>query len=196
MPSLQSYYQYTPQAHITHTPHRLLLHSNKPLRRQHESRKYVAYFVTRWQDYVEATKIEGKDLVIQLLECCDEQFRKDLTRNAGGSLTNETADEVLAAIKKLAVRVENTMVARVQLHNMRQDNDETIRSFGARVRGQAGVFKYQIKCQNCDTEVSYTEQIIRDVITRGFADSEIQLDLTGRQKSRHVIRGRSQICGS
>ena len=71
------------------------------------------------------------------------------------------------------------MVARVQLHNMRQDNNETIRSFGARVRGQAGVCKYQIKCQNCDTEVSYTEQIIRDVITRGLADSEIQLDLLG-----------------
>ena len=86
---------------------------------------------------------------------------------------------MLAAIKKLAVRVENTMVARVQLHNMRQDNDETICSFGARVRGQAGVCKYQIKCQNCDTEVSYTEQIIRDVITRGLADSEIQLDLLG-----------------
>lgn len=77
-----------------------------------------AYFLTRWQDYVEATKIQGKDLIIQLLECCDEQLRKDLTRNAGGSLTNNTADEVLAAIKKLAVREENTMVARVQLHNM------------------------------------------------------------------------------
>ena len=47
-----------------------------------------AYFTTRWQDYVEATKIEGKDMIIQLLECCDEQLRKDLTRNAGGSLTN------------------------------------------------------------------------------------------------------------
>ena len=58
-----------------------------------------AYFVTRWQDYVEATKIEGKDMIIQLLECCDEQLRKDLTRNAGGSLTNNTADELLAAIK-------------------------------------------------------------------------------------------------
>jgi hypothetical protein len=57
-----------------------------------------AYFTT--QDYVEATKIEGKDMIIQLLECCDEQLRKDLTRNAGGSLTNNTADEVLAAMHK------------------------------------------------------------------------------------------------
>ena len=43
-----------------------------------------SYFLTRWQDYVDATKITGKDKVVQLLECCDEQLRKDLTRNTGG----------------------------------------------------------------------------------------------------------------
>ncbi|CAG2231646.1 unnamed protein product [Mytilus edulis] len=77
-----------------------------------------AYFESRWSDYVEATKIAGRDKVVQLLECCDEQLRKDLTRSAGGSLTNKPVQEVLAAIKKLAVREENTMVARVTLHNM------------------------------------------------------------------------------
>ena len=66
-----------------------------------------SYFITRWQDYAEATRVEGKDKVIQLLECCDEQLRKDLTRNAGGSLTNKPVEEVLQAIKKLAVREEN-----------------------------------------------------------------------------------------
>ena len=43
-----------------------------------------SYFLTRWQDYVDATKITGKYKVVQLLECCDEQLRKDLTRNTGG----------------------------------------------------------------------------------------------------------------
>ena len=94
-----------------------------------------SFFLTRWQDYVEATKVTSKDRVVQLLECCDEQLCKDLTRNTGGSLTNKTVVEVMAAIKKLAVREENTMIARVQLHNMKQDRDETIRSFGARLRG-------------------------------------------------------------
>ena len=48
--------------------------------------------------------------MIQLLECCDENLRKDITRNAGGSLANKTMDQVLEAIKKLAVREENAMV--------------------------------------------------------------------------------------
>jgi len=49
---------------------------------------------TRWDDYKEATKITSKDLVIQLLECCEKDLRKDLTRAAGGSLTNKPEDEV------------------------------------------------------------------------------------------------------
>ena len=150
-----------------------------------------SYFMTRWTDYAEATKVQGKDKVIQLLECCEEQLRKDLTRTAGGSLTNKTAEEVLEAIKKLAVREENAMVARVQLHNMRQDRDETIRSFCARLRSQAGVCKFLVKCPDCDKDVNFTENVLRDVITRGLVDDKIQLDLLG-EKHQDMS---STICG-
>ena len=138
-----------------------------------------SYFKSRWGDYVKATRVSGADKVVQLLECCDEQLRKDLTRTAGGTLTNKTEEEVLTAMKSLAVREENVMVARVTLHNMRQDRDEPIRSFGARLRGQAGVCKFVTKCTNCDSELNYTEAILRDVLCRGLDDPEIQLDLLG-----------------
>ena len=36
------------------------------------------YFIFRWTDYVEATKLSSKDQTVQLLECCDEQLSKDL----------------------------------------------------------------------------------------------------------------------
>ena len=77
----------------------------------------------------------------------------------------------------VAMREENCMVARVHLHNMRQDWDETIRSFGARLKGQAGVCKFTIKCSRWQATVDYTDEILRDVLTRGVADPEIQLDL-------------------
>ena len=41
------------------------------------------YFLLRWNDYVEATKVTGKDEVLQLLECCDEELRRDVTCMAG-----------------------------------------------------------------------------------------------------------------
>ena len=85
----------------------------------------------------------------------------------------------MEAIKKLTVREENTMVVRVQFQNMLQDRDETIRSFGARLHGQAGVFKFLVTCPACNTAVNYTENVSQDILTRCLADSEIQLDLLG-----------------
>lgn len=137
------------------------------------------YFQSRWGDYVRATRLVGQDRVIQLLECCDEQLRRDLTRNAGGTLVEKSEEDVLAAMKMLAVREENPMVARVSLHNMRQDRGEPIRAFGARLRGQAGVCKFTKACATCGAAVSYSEESVVDVLYRGLADSEIQMDLLG-----------------
>ena len=80
--------------------------------------------------------------MIQLLVCCDDQMRRNLTRNAGGTLTGKTENKVLAAKKILAVKEENVMVAKVTLHNMKQDRGEPICTYGVRLRGQAG------KCNN------------------------------------------------
>jgi hypothetical protein len=137
------------------------------------------YFTTRWKDYVSATKVTGQEKVVQLLECCDEGLRRDLTRSAGASLTDSTEDQVLESIKTLAVRQENTMVARFTLHNMTQDHDEPVRAFGARIKGQASVCQFSHTCRNCQADVSYTDEVLRDVLARGLVDSEIQLDLLG-----------------
>ena len=58
------------------------------------------YFRSRWSDYVRATKLSGTDRIIQLLECCDHQLWRVLTRNAGGTFTGNTENEVLAAMKR------------------------------------------------------------------------------------------------
>ena len=77
------------------------------------------------------------------------------------------------------------MVARVTLHCIRQDRDEPVRSFCARLRGQAGVFKFLIKCPTCNTNVNYTDTIIRDVLLRGISDPEIQSNfISSRTKTR------------
>ena len=137
------------------------------------------YFRLRWDDYVKATKLDGTDRIIQLLECRDDQLRRDLTRNTGGALTEMAEDDVLKAMRRLAVREENTMVARATLHNLRQDRDEPIRAYGARLKGQASVCKFTQQCARCDASVDFTEAMIRDVLCRGLEDTEIQMDLLG-----------------
>ena len=93
------------------------------------------------------------------------------------------------------VRQENTMVARVQLHNMKQDIAEPIRNFCARLRGQAGVCKFTVKCANCDRDVDYTEHMIRDVVTRGLADNDIQLDPVNCNTTGTLTQYKSSING-
>ena len=136
-----------------------------------------AYFLARWEEYKAATGVTGRELVLQLLECCDEELRKDLTRNAGGSLADSSEAVVLAAIKLLAVRQENIMVARNELWNMHQDHDEPVRRFGARLRGQAGMCNLAQECSSntCTQMNSFMDQILRDVLIRGIADYDIRL---------------------
>ena len=86
---------------------------------------------------------------------------------------------MFTAMRGLAIREENTMVARVALHNMRQGRDEPIRAFGARLRGHASVCKFTQQCTRCEANVDYTEAMIKDVLCRGLGDTEIQMDLLG-----------------
>ena len=139
-----------------------------------------AYFLQRWTDYKQATRLTGPDVVYQLLECCEEDLRKDLTRTFG-ALASSNEATIISNIKTLAVRQENVMVARVQLQQMRQDRDETVRAFAARLRGQAGVCNFSVKCASdtCQAITNYSDIMVRDVLIRGLNDEEIRLDILG-----------------
>ena len=67
------------------------------------------------------------------------------------------------------------MVSRLALHNMSQDRGEGIRNFEARLRGQADICKFMVKCTcHAPTEVNYTDNMIRDVLVRELYDQDIQ----------------------
>ena len=139
-----------------------------------------SYFELRWSEYKAATHLSGTDVAHQLLECCDESLRKDLTRTFG-ALTSKDENTILTSIKSLAVRQENIMVARIQLQQMRQDRDEPVRTFAARLRGQAGVCNFKKEC-TCASVVDFSDIMIRDTLIRGLEDEEIRLDILGQSK--------------
>lgn len=60
-----------------------------------------AYFVQRWSDYKNATQLDDNDAVFQLLESCDENLRKNLTRTFR-ALASTHEQTVLRNIKSLA----------------------------------------------------------------------------------------------
>ena len=136
-----------------------------------------SYFLQRWATYKAATHIKGPEAVYQLLDCCEEQLRRDLAR-LFGDLSTADEDAVLKRIKDLAVRAENVLVAREELHNCRQDRDEPVRTFCARLKGIALTCQYRTTCSCTEPgTVDYSDEMIRDSLIRGVYDPEIKLSL-------------------
>ena len=142
-----------------------------------------SYFTTRWKAYSGAVQLSAQDTTIQLLECCDAKLRRDITRNAVGPVRLEdmTEENLLKAIRALAVREENPKVARVALSRMTQDRGEPVRAFAARLRGQAEVCRFLKKCAGCDLISNQGEERVADQLCVGLADAEIQEDLLKHQ---------------
>ena len=147
------------------------------------------YFCQRWSEYKAATKLTRDDIVYQLLECTEEALRRDINR-AYGTITNETEEEALRLIKLFAVKAENVLVNRVQLQNIQQDRDETVRSFSAKLKGQAAVcgFTKSKQC-TCGREVSidYSSEMVRDTLIRGLADEDIRQDIVSQARQDMVL---------
>ena len=141
-----------------------------------------SYFESRWSEYKSATQIAGHELIIQLLECCSPLLRRSLY-NTCGTVLNDSEQNIITAIRKLSVQEENTMVARVKLSNMRQDDAEKIPQFAARLKGQASTCKYTStsQCSSCQRNVThnYTDSMVRDALIKGITDSDIRQDILG-----------------
>ena len=143
------------------------------------------YFVSRWNAYKKATNLSGADITLQLLECCCEELRRNHHRNYPAE-QQVSEESLLAQIKKIAVRIKNRAVNRVKLNTLKQDKGEPIRRFAGRIRSLATVSEYAVKCGSCKTEVSYTDEVIKDQVISGIADHEIQKDVLSHEKIKDL----------
>ena len=140
-----------------------------------------SFFTSEWHDYKELSKPAESNISRILIQCCETDLRRHLHRSYG-NLGEKPEVDVLAIIKKHAVQIENIIVSRVSLLEMKQDRDEPVRNFVSRLKGQASICNYTIKFKpdcGCDKEydVSYMEEQVRDVLAHGLADNEIRVDI-------------------
>ena len=153
------------------------------------------YFKNRWESYKAATRIDGADVVFQLLETCDDTIRRDLNRTYG-TLIGETEANVLSFIKTMAIRPENLMVARMNLQSIHQQRDEPVRSYTARLRGQASVCNYN-KSKRCEcrrnVSIDYSEDMVRDSFIRGLNDPDIQQHILGQANQDMTLEETLQL---
>ena len=102
--------------------------------------------------------------------CLSDALRLDVTSEMGEKLEFAKEEDLLAAIKRMAVLVSNPMVHRNQMRDHREGESEKGRGFVARVKEAAVDCKFKVKCSvaSCDQVVSYKEEIIRDQCVFGL----------------------------
>ena len=146
-------------------------------------------FCRQWDMYKAGMAITNNMLCTALFYCCEPDLRTDIMRDIRGNVAAMAEEDLLSAIKRLAVKDESVLVHRIKLGKMTQSPGTGIRTFLAGLRGQAALCQYVATCKEtgCTHVFDFSEVIIQDSLVRGLADPEIQSDLVGDAKTDRTL---------
>ena len=100
----------------------------------------------RWKSYKRSTKLAGQDIIDQLVESCSDALRLDLRSELGDELYGRTEEDLLKAMKNMAVRESNPMVHRNRMRSMKQGEAEQMRNYIAKLRESAIDCNFAVNC--------------------------------------------------
>ena len=146
-------------------------------------------FKRQWSMYKGGALIPEEQVATALFYCCSEGLRLDLMRDIQEDVAKMTEDDLLANLRRLAVKEESILVQRIKMGRMQQSPGMGIRTFLANLRGQAALCSYEGKCTNaqCLKIYDYSNEIIKDTLIRGISDQEILADLLGDTKTDRTL---------
>ena len=140
-------------------------------------------FVRRWDTFRIGSNICDNSAPTQLFQCATESLG-DLLLKSDPTITAKSTDDVLEAMRAIAVIPVARVVTRAKLTKMTQSSDEPIRTFVARVRGKAETCGFTTSA-TCDCgktlKVDYTCETVRDVILSGINDHDIRREALSDQ---------------
>ena len=90
----------------------------------------------KWSIYKTTMNIPTNEVATQLWQCCDEDLTSDIFRDIP-DISSISEENLLQAIKRLAVVSVATTVRKTELLSLRQDRGQPIRLFAAKVKGYA-----------------------------------------------------------
>ena len=127
------------------------------------------FFMDEWSRYKRQTGVKDQELLDELWNCMTDDLRQ-LAFAEGGTTNLNTEPDMTNRIKSLAVVSLHSSVHVVHLHEMRQQSDENVHAFAARVRGIATSCGLQKKCSGCQLVVNFQEETAYHVVMSGLCD--------------------------
>ena len=157
---------------VPRTSQSKLAKQSRPVVSEDMSEEAWRYFVNEWERYKRQTGIKDQELLDELWCCMNDNLRQ-LAFSEGGTkdLTNE--DLMLTRIKSLAVVSLHPSVHTVNLHGLKQFQNENVHTFAARTRGVAASCNLVKSC-TCNAVVNYSEETCFHVVLAGLYDQDMK----------------------
>ena len=92
----------------------------------------------------------------------------------------KTENKFLARMKELAVVKIHKSRHLANLYNIVQQSDELVRAFVARLTGTADMCGMQVQCSGCQQNVSYRDEVVKQMIIHGLVNIEIKQRVLSR----------------
>ena len=131
------------------------------------------FFLDEWSRYKRQTGIKDQELLDELWNCMTDNLRQ-LAFAEGGTTNLNTEADMTERIKSLAVVSLHPSVHVINLHKMRQESDENVHAFAARVRGIATSCDLKKKCSSCQSVVNFQEETAHNVVMAGLCDQSMK----------------------
>ena len=137
-------------------------------------------FFTRWTLFKRGTDMSPAEVVQQLFQCCDDDLGNAVLKTSPAAVEG-TEEDLLAAIKQLAVVPVAISVRRTDFLSTHQDHGESVRSFFAKLKGKSATCPYTNYCSlpTCSHLNDFTDMIVKDVLVAGLIDEDIKKEVLG-----------------
>lgn len=134
-------------------------------------------FLDTWSRYKTMAGLTTDDNIrLELRAACSTEVNKMLFEFVGPTtLATCTEAQLLAHIKSVAVKQVHHEVHQMNFHAMVQQENEPILHYASRLKAQAFLCKFEVKCE-CDpaTTVCYADQMVAQRLVAGLSNMDHQ----------------------
>ena len=143
-------------------------------------------FKVKWNQYVRASNVTDADnLRDDLMHCPDAALEKAVHRALGVRVETINVEDLLREIETLAVIKQSNHVNILGLMKSKQEREEPVRQFAARLRGLAAVCDLTALC-TCGLTVSMVNKWVLMTMINGLHDGESQQSVLSKVEEMNL----------
>ena len=156
-------------------------------------------FLSDWSRYKASQKVKAiGDIRNEVLNCCHEDVRLSLEIVRGKAWSKLTEEELLARIKKAAVRTAHVSIHRNFFHKMKQEDNENFNHWVTRLHQQMQLCDYRLPCNtpDCEHDHNYGDILLEEAMIANMYDQDAMARIMNDHKVTNTYEKKFEMAMS